>query len=286
MADFTANINKSYWTIIAPNRTNRPNGQDHPVVAHPPRCPFCTGNEGDTPPEIDRLGSGIANMPGWHVRVVPNKYPISTIHEVIIHSPNHHAQIDHMNHDDALALFTMYKRRWQAHQANGRVFLFCNNGQHAGASLPHPHSQLVVLPEDIPANSLPLEALANEIFQTDRLTAFCPAFSQWPFECWVTTKSQQGVFGDIDQETLHELTRLMQRLLESVRHIHSDPVGLALHHGHPFGYNFYISHTAPWFVRIIPRFIHQAGFEMASGLSVNSVPPEEAAEAYRVRLKK
>src|SRR3972149_5402028 len=66
------------WVIISAGRAKRP---DHFVQPkNSPRtgpCPFCSGNEGVTPPEIlaYRPDGSKANMPGWSLRVVPNKFP-------------------------------------------------------------------------------------------------------------------------------------------------------------------------------------------------------------------
>ncbi len=46
-------------------------------------------------------------------------------------------------------------------------------------------------------------------------------------------------------------------------------------------YNFYIYHGSDWYLRIIPRLIHRAGFELGTGLSVNIVDPTNAAKEYK-----
>jgi UDPglucose--hexose-1-phosphate uridylyltransferase len=53
-------------------------------------CPFCPGNEEETPPEVARVGGGAPNGPGWMVRAFPNLYPIVDAHEVVVLSPDHH----------------------------------------------------------------------------------------------------------------------------------------------------------------------------------------------------
>ena len=85
--------------ILAPARALRPDTFRVHGVQSPPsvaRCPFCDGNEHETPPEVARIGPGAPDTPGWHVRVVPNKYPIvgdgvRGAHEVVIFSPAHDA---------------------------------------------------------------------------------------------------------------------------------------------------------------------------------------------------
>src|SRR5262245_28555172 len=65
--------------IVAPGRSVRPDTFRTETAPLPPTvdsCPFCAGNETETPPEVARRGDGAADTPGWTIRVVPNKYPI------------------------------------------------------------------------------------------------------------------------------------------------------------------------------------------------------------------
>ena len=89
MAKYVPDIKTQRWVIVAPARKGRPDD------AKPAKsvCPFCTGNEALTPPEVYRIGGGEKDKPGWKVRVVPNKFPITDIHEVIIHSPDNEKDI-------------------------------------------------------------------------------------------------------------------------------------------------------------------------------------------------
>ena len=134
-------------------------------------CPFCPGNETRTPPEIlayGRNGSG-KDMPGWTVRVVPNKFPALGIegnldrqgeglfdrmngigaHEVIIETPEHQNTLA-MLPDKALEeVLWAYRDRVLDLKNDKRfryILLFKNHGEAAGASLEHTHSQLIALP--------------------------------------------------------------------------------------------------------------------------------------------
>ena len=85
--------------ILAPARALRPDTfrvHADPLPASDAACPFCLGNEHETPPEVARAGSGAPDTPGWTLRVVPNKYPIvgdgvAGAHEVVVFSPAHDA---------------------------------------------------------------------------------------------------------------------------------------------------------------------------------------------------
>lgn len=154
------------WVIINEHRAARP--QDAGAAA-PGRCPFCPGNEGQTPEEIDRI-----DRPGggWAVRVVPNRYPALDaaaapvkagtapngartlpgfgFHEVIIESTEHDAVLGGMPRDQVRLVLEMYVRRFRALAASDarvrQVVLFRNQGVRAGTSLAHPHAQIVATP--------------------------------------------------------------------------------------------------------------------------------------------
>src|SRR3989344_2438626 len=98
MAKFVPDIKTQRWIVIATNRVRRPedNHAVTQVVSSTKVNPFAPGNEAMTPPEVFRIGEGEPNKPGWKVRVVPNKYPITDIHEVIIHSPDAEKNIENL----------------------------------------------------------------------------------------------------------------------------------------------------------------------------------------------
>lgn len=169
-------------TVVAEARASRPrSAHAHaaaPVtVAHvasfDPTCPFCPGNEADTPPEVAafRPTGSAPDTPGWSVRVVPNKYPALTapkdgraptdevvfspddvyddceavgLHEVAIHSPDHEGRLSTLGPDNLGATMRMWQERLDVHRDAGwpATTLVVNEGREAGASLAHPHAQL------------------------------------------------------------------------------------------------------------------------------------------------
>ena len=134
-------------------------------------CPFCYGNESKTPPEVlqyGRNGSG-PNTPGWQVRVVPNKFPALGIegdldregeglfdrmngvgaHEVIIETPDHRSTLATMTEKQIEDVLWAFRDRMLDLKNDKRfryILIFKNHGEAAGASLEHPHSQLIALP--------------------------------------------------------------------------------------------------------------------------------------------
>jgi UDPglucose--hexose-1-phosphate uridylyltransferase len=290
MAKYVPDVKTQRWVIVSPARTKRPDtageskkeGAASPVV--PPSgtkggCPFCSGNESATPPEVYRIGSGEKDGPGWQVRVVPNKYPITDTHEVFIHSTSHTDDVDKLPLDQVTRIMTCYRDRYRAHENDGQVLIFCNHGYQAGASLAHPHSQLVVMPKQINLDSLSREPLNNVIADDDYFVTYCPDFSQWPYEVWIAAREEGTKFDDIADKAIGDLSGVLQRALQKIDRVwRNSPIRPKDRQNDPFMYNYYISHGTNWFIRIVPRFIHRAGFELGTGLNVNVIDPAAAAE--------
>lgn len=278
MSKFVPDVNTQRWVIIAPQRQRRP-GE---VVGQGSPCPFCYGNESMTPPEVWRIGGeGQWNKPGWRVRIVPNKYPITDIHEVIIHSPDDAKDIADLSRDQVALIIEAYKTRYLVHKDKGQVMIFCNHGEHAGASLKHPHSQLVVVPRQINLDTLIREPLTNLVNENTYFTVYCPDFSQWPYEVWVIPKKQGTTFGQIEENEIVDLAEIMQGTLQRLATIHQEKIPKTPQTSGDFPYNYYLYHGENWYLRIIPRFIHRAGFELGTGLSVNITDPTLAADELK-----
>lgn len=283
MARYVPDIQTHRWVIIAPGRTRRSHKTDERRT-----CAFCYGGEHISNTEVYRLGTGSPNSAnGWRVRVIANKYPITDIHEVIIHSPGEEKDMDMLTLAEVIDVLTVYRSRYQLHSTRGQVLIFCNHGEDAGASIAHPHSQLVVLPLQINVDALSKEPFTNVVENRGDFVIYCPEFSQWPYETWIAPTRSGTTFGELTNEELAALAQVLQWTLKRlVAHLTSKDV-----HHHPgvpsvrpergLSYNYYIYHGKDWFVRIIPRLVHRAGFELGTGLSVNIVDPAKAAEILR-----
>jgi len=285
MAKYVPDIKTQRWIVITPHRSNRPSDTTQTPAPQPVTKvdPFAPGNEGMTPPEVFRIGDGEADKSGWKVRVVPNKFPITDIHEVIIHSPDPVKDIDELDIEQITQILYAYRQRYQTHRKNGQVLIFCNHGAHAGASLTHPHSQLVVVPRQINLDALSREPFNNIVEENTFFTVYCPEFSQWPYETWIAPREEKSYFGDITDEQLKDLANIMSSTLSRLRSCYDHPDIKELRADIPFNYNYYIYHGESWFVRIIPRLIHRAGFELGTGLNVNIIDPKIAAENLAAR---
>lgn len=281
MAKFVPDVKTKRWIIISPVRAFRPRQareDEKPAdlaikegFSFRKDCPFCLGNEGMTPPEIQRK-VGLNN--NWQIRVVPNLYPITDLHEVIIHSPDHKLDICDYSLEHVTSLIKIYKERYLANKDLGTVLIFNNKGWAAGESLLHPHSQLVVIPSKVVIDVLELESVRNIVLENKYFVVYCPDFSQWPYEVWITLKDFTGgdlvydfTFGSLTEEQLEHLAEILQKILKKLANKFPD-----------FSYNYYIYPYSPFYLRIIPRLTSKAGFELGTGLNVNVVDPMQAAE--------
>ena len=270
MIKYIHNSNSTRWLVSNPDRLHR-TGMD----GKPFRCPFCPGNESDTPPETYRLNEGVANSQGWKVRVVPNKFNITEIHEVIIHSPDHEKSIDELSLSQVELIIKAYKERYNALKEKGQVYIFSNHSLASGASLIHPHSQLAIVPNDIKTNTLEVQPVVNIVEQNDNFISYCPEFSEWAYEMWIKPIFNFQ-FSILNEPQISNLAKILQSALIKLKKIH-----LINYPKKSYGYNFYISPGPNWYLRIIPRFMERAGFELSTRIMVNSVDPKNAAEEFK-----
>ncbi len=291
MANYISDFSKTHWMVSNPARITR-TGMDGKSF----RCPFCPGNETDTPPEVYRVGDGEANKPGWKIRVVPNMFPITETHEVIIHSPDHDKNVEDLSLEQIKNIIKTYINRFNFLKDKGKIFIFSNQSLISGASLVHSHSQISIVPEGIPTNTLVAQPIVNIVEQIGEYISYCPDYSEWAYETWIreitnnklqiTNKLQISNFKNLNETQIMDLARILQSSIVKLKKIHANNPHYAKK---PFGYNFYIfvpSHPKgvqkePWYLRIIPRFMERAGFELSTGIMVNSVDPKKAAEELK-----
>lgn len=316
------------WVIIATERSKRPSDFQTPKeVKKAGNCPFCEGNESLTPPEVlsYREPGTNPNQPGWRIRVVPNKFPAlqmndgkehsqkglytalpgKGVHEVIIETPEHDTSFEKQPLDQLEKIFRCWQERHNQlmEEKNIKyVQIFKNEGAVAGASLYHPHSQLLatsIVPETIAEelegaqkyyqekqkciycdiNQIELQENARVVAENESFVAYCPYASRFPFETWIVPKLHNSSFSALDDVSLKNLSRIAKETLSN----------LVASLDHP-PYNL-ILHTAPkgfldvpyyhWHIEILPRLTIIAGFEWGTGIYINPTPPEEAASYLR-----
>ena len=285
MSNYISDFSKTRWMVSNPARVTR-TGMD----GKPFRCPFCAGSESDTPPEVFRIGEGEKNKPGWQVRVFANLFPITDIHEVVVHSPDHEKNIEDFSLEQVESIIKTYINRLNFLNGKGKIFIFHNYALISGASLVHPHSQITVVPNDVPTDTIPVQPIINIIEQNDDFVSYSPEYSEWSYEVWIKALGQSK-FENLNDSEIKSLAVILQSMILKLKKIHDKNPHYSKK---PFGYNFYIlipsvipaeagiqNTSNAWDLRIIPRFMERAGFELSTGIMVNSVEAKRASEELR-----
>jgi UDPglucose--hexose-1-phosphate uridylyltransferase len=296
------------WVLLAPGRAARPHtfGSPGPDARGPDACPFCPGNEHLTPPEVYRTGDGAPDTPGWRVRVVPNLYPIvggpdagpgaTGAHEVVVLSPAHERSFAQLGDVQAAEVLTVLRDRAHHHLAAGHAFVqvVINHGRAAGASIEHPHAQIVALDLVPPAVAQGVErfgAAGHDLVVADLdgagddlrlvdglVTAWCPRAGSTPYELRLALRAGGSRFdeaGDGDMGLVADATRsVLARLAAATG---DAPYNLVVHTAPPGARD----KSFHWYVEVQTRMAVVAGFEQGTGILVNTVPPELAARELR-----
>jgi len=321
------------WVIISTDRAKRPTDFVREAVKQKGGfCPFCPGNESKTPPEIlgyrsSTIGGPEAprDTPGWRVRVVPNKFPALGIegnldrapegmydkmngvgaHEVIIETPEHDKTLATLPIKRVEDVIWAFRDRMVDLKKDKRfkyILIFKNHGEPAGASLEHPHSQLIALPI-IPKQAIEELEGAKQYYQYKERCIFCDVIRQeledggrivaenngfvtlapfaprFPFETWILPKVHDSSFDNAPTHVYENFARALQTLVAKADKVLDNP-----------SYNFVI-HTAPvqdgpndqyhWHMEFIPKRTKVACLEWCTGFYINPTPPEEAAKFLR-----
>jgi UDPglucose--hexose-1-phosphate uridylyltransferase len=224
-------------------------------------CPFCPGNEHETPPEIAHTGEP------WRVRVFPNKFPFAEHHEVIVEAPDHDATFESIPH--APDVVAMYFDRYRALRPFGSVALFKNHGAMAGASLPHLHSQITALPFVPPriareaeafarASECPLCSFHDSVAENASFRMFDPHARMFSGERWIVPKRHISEMSDID--AVDDLAAMLQLAAKSANGAYNW-----------LFFNFADAPRAHCYIAIAPRTSPVAGFELETGVFVDSL---------------
>lgn len=311
--------------VIAGDRAERPGGGIE--LPPPPRVvpaddPFLEGHEDRTPPELDadRPGGGAADGPGWLTRAIPNEYPVVRpdapappaeaqpelfgavaargAHEVIVQAPGPHAGLGELGPAGVASAVAMWQRRLRAHAGAPARHLICNEGERAGASQPHTHAQLIVLPL-VPAalaaereraqayanqtqgSSLAGDYLQEEVRRRERVIAIddecvllAPYASRGAYHLTVHPRTPRLRLEDEPAGTggamLHDaLRRLTTRF------------------GGPPPVNIWLrtavsgAERTSWRIEIFPALDPPGGIELGAGIDACTVAPERAAAELR-----
>ncbi len=332
------------WVIIAAERGQRPSDFKAETTifdVNPKACPLCPNNEDRTPPEVFaiRLDGSKPDTPGWLVRVVPNKFPALSLdgdlnrkgiglfdmmngvgaHEVIIETPEHNLDWDMMPLEQLHRVFQAYQSRLKALSEDSRfryLLVFRNYGIQAGASLSHPHSQIIALPilPQLPKEKLTSarkyfldkerclfcdlifqeqELQKRVVLESEKIIVLSPFAARFPYELHFFPKFHSHDFSQVGDEVLRDLAFVMKKILAALKRLLGHHAyNLVLHNapnpiprpGRP-DYWGTLPYDYHWHWEFLPRLTRVAGFEWGTGFYINPVAPEAAAEVLRETLQ-
>lgn len=311
------------WVIIATERARRPSDfLRQPVSVSKARfCPFCPGSEHKTPPELLAYRNG----DGWTLRVIPNKFPALRVegelnrqgdgmydktngvgaHEVIIETPDHTATFSDLDDKYIEDVFWAFRERILDLKKDRRlryILIFKNHGEAAGATLEHPHWQLIALPVapravqeeiegakryfDYKERCIYCDIVRQEIednhrvvLETDHFLVVAPYAPRFPFETWVIPRQHGSHMETADGAALQNLAWVMKTTTRKIDSALERPAYNCVIHNAPLQEGE--SEHYHWHIEIIPKLTKVAGFEVGSGFYINPTPPEEAAKFLR-----
>jgi UDPglucose--hexose-1-phosphate uridylyltransferase len=226
-------------------------------------------------------------------------------HEVIIETPEHGRQMKDLSNPELTEVLFAFKARILDLRNDLRfryILLFKNHGHLAGASLDHPHSQLIALPVvprqvieeiegakrhyELKERCIFCDVVGQErrdrtrlIFENDDFVAFAPYAPRSPFETWIMPRRHESNFEAEPRERLGLCAQVLGTTLRRLAAALGDPAYNFIVHSNPLR-----EATSPsyhWHLEVMPALSQVAGFEWGSGFHINPVPPEEAAEFLR-----
>lgn len=328
MSELRQDIVTGDWVVIATGRAKRPDEfarHDHEVNdVGIEQCPFENPEASEQEKDVLIYASGDDQ---WTLRVFPNKFPAFSrgktpkklgegpyfamsgagYHEVIV-TRDHYNQLATMEVWQVAEALDAYQDRYLSlmkKKSVNYIQIFHNHGKTSGASLPHPHSQLMAIPVVSPYIQQELtgaeryfrstrkrvysvmaeyesETKTRVVYENDAFIAFCPFASRSAFEVWVMPKKSSPYFERLrDADKFLAAETLRSALFALYRGL-GDP-----------SYNFYL-HTSPcdgkdyphygWHIEILPKTSVWAGFELSTGVEISAIEPEKAAEFLRGQL--
>lgn len=341
MSEFRQNPITKSWVLMAPGRNKRPDQYKtysvmHGVPEHDEKCVFCPGNE-NLNPEVERFNFNGELLPSprpspmgrggldgdWEIRIIPNKFAslehsASYSHKefYVSHSGDgDHEVIITRKHNEPVALqsislvestLKVFIRRineLDKHKELAYIQLFHNHGRDAGASIIHPHYQLMATPivpshihdeivgcqhyfgvhgTDIYGDMLKEELKVKDriLYESDHFVVLSAYASRQPFETWIIPKRQSARFEEMTADEIKHLSFVLKVTLGQLYTKLSDPPLNFYIHNMPLRRESktYNEHAYRWHLTIFPRITMWAGFEFATGIPVNPIPPEVTAK--------
>jgi UDPglucose--hexose-1-phosphate uridylyltransferase len=228
-------------------------------------------------------------------------------HEVIAESPNHNEGPAEAELPQLVLLIKAYIDRLKEFRAKPYVRyvqIFRNYGPEAGASLFHPHSQIIATPI-IPSKIQEEQAASKNYFEKNNKCFFCdliekeakgprlileneyfivfaPYASITPLEFWIIPKRHSPNMLDLSENEISAFAKTLKASLKALKDLVNDP---------PYNYGFHLAINEDaqdyyhWHLEVYPKLAIWAGFELSSGIYINTVTPEKAAEDLKKIIK-
>lgn len=225
--------------------------------------------------------------------------------EIVVESTLHNLRLPDMSVEHISDILGVYQSRFIEVSEDPRVehvVIFKNYGEDSGTSIIHPHTQIVGLPVmpfqarermeeatrhyDLTGTCLMCATLEDElkdrtriVCETEHFVAFVPYASLSPFHMWIFPKRHSATLAAAVKPELSDLAVTLKTAISKLQYGLNDP-----------DYNFVIRSVKPdkcrseffhWYVSIVPRLLHSSGFALGSGMYMNIIVPEEAAEFLR-----
>ncbi len=287
--------------IITPGRAKRPRDiKEQTIISRVASCPFCPENINQKN-ILDQ-----SDAPEGKILSVKNIFPAVTLdnkkaygqQEVIIETSDHKKELHDLSEAQIEALLKMYAKRTAALckiKNIEYVLCFKNQGSKAGASIVHAHSQIFAT--DIMPSDIKEELKSSRDYQLDHKTcaycdiikrelksprkiyedkfvaAFAPYASQYHYESWIFTKRHLDNITKLNDNEFKSFAKLLKIILIKLSELN-------------LSFNYFLHQSISdkdqhFYLKIQPRDSVWAGVELGSGLIINSVAPEEAAEFFR-----
>jgi len=322
------------WVVIATGRARRPETFRKEKRAaeevSEKDCPFCNISSQERPTLVFANGKKIIfkgnEIPeNWTTIVVPNKFPAFLphphldeqiegklykkmnavgFHEVVV-TQHHKEQLAQFSVGQVKEVFDVYQSRYLSLMKEkfvNHISIFHNHGKEAGASIAHPHSQIIttsLIDIDLKKalnrgrdfyqeeqeciycrmNKWEQKVKKRIVFENKDFLAICPFASKTAFQIIVSPKKHFSYFEQVQEKEKWQLAETFQKALSKLYKGLNDPP-----------YNFYL-HTAPcdgqnydfyhWHWTILPKTSIWAGFEIGTRMEISTIEPEKAAEYLR-----
>ena len=304
----------------------------------PKKCAFCPGNEAMTNPSLLSLvakdgmlkrlqDSEDSYVEDWSVRVFESRSPAVSIANENTYSDRplysepaygyHYVVVASSNHKDSLATISIEqwsnvlvviqdRLRWLYTQKGVTyVSIYVNHGKDSGASILHPHINMVTfstIPPTIEEEAEASHKILNEkgvcpmcqtvntetggqrqVLQTEGFIAFCPWAPSHPFEFWISPKKHTTSFSKITQKEINDLSLILRATLGGLTNSIKDISYNLVFHLSPEKKN---SRQIHWHIEVYPLTDAWSGLERGYGVFLNKISPEKAAESLGASCRK